>query len=488
MNDEKLLQYRLNRRLFLGRSGGTIGLAALASLSGQQSTISTSLGSSNSTESADLPYFPPRAKRVIYLFQSGGPSHIDLFDYKPRLRELHGQELPDSVRGDQRITGMTNGQTSFPVVAPMVNFQRHGECGAWVSDHLPHTAKRIDDITIIRSLHTKAINHDPAVTCINTGTQQLGHPSTGAWVSYGLGSINENLPAYVVLHSRSSRSNMQPLFARLWGAGFLPSNYQGVQFRSGGDPVLYLSNPAGVNAQRRRWMLDSLAELNGLLSERMGDPEIETRISQYEMAFRMQSSVPQLMDLSDEPDATFELYGKDSRKPGTYARNCLLARRLAERNVRFIQLFHRGWDHHSNLPTNIKSQCREIDQASAALLTDLKRRGLLDETLVIWGGEFGRTIYSQGKLTKSNHGRDHHGRCFTIWMAGGGIKAGFKYGRTDDYCYNILENPMHIGDFNATLLHCLGVDHRRLTYNYQGLDQRLTGVEQEARVVREILA
>ncbi len=487
MNDRLRLQSRLNRRLFLGRSAGSIGLAALGSLLGQEGRLLATPGSTvASAGEADL-YFPVRAKRVIFLFQSGGPSHADLFDYKPRLRELHGTELPDSVRGDQRITGMTNGQTSFPVVAPMVDFQRRGESGAWVSDHLPHTAKIVDDITIIKSMTTEAINHDPAVTYINTGTQQLGHPSTGAWVNYGLGSMNDNLPAYVVLHSRSSRSAMQPLFARLWGAGFLPSNYQGVQFRGGGDPVLYLSNPSGVNTKRRRWMLDSLAELNGMLSERMGDPEIETRIEQYEMAFRMQSSVPQLMDLADETDATFDLYGEEARKPGSYARNCLLARRLVERDVRFVQLFHRGWDHHSDLPTHIKSQCKEVDQASAALVTDLKRRGLLDETLVVWGGEFGRTIYSQGTLTANNHGRDHHGRCFTIWMAGGGIKPGFQFGNTDDYCYNIHENPVGISDFNATLLHCLGVDHRYLTYQYQGLDQRLTGVEQEARVVQEIL-
>ena len=482
-------QRQMTRRYLLGRTAGCLGAAALASLAGG-STATAALSSRPATAGLglrELPHFPPTAKRVIYLFQSGGPSHVDLFDYHPRLRDLHGTELPDSVRQGQRITGMTSGQSNFPVVAPMFKFARQGQVGTWVSELLPHTAKIVDELTIVKSLHTEAINHDPAITFINTGTQQLGKPSMGAWLSYGLGCETQNLPAYVVLISKANRPNMQPLFARLWGSGFLPSSHQGVRFRAGKDPVLYLSNPPGVTPDRRRSMLDSLAALNEIHFEQSRDPETETRIQQYEMAYRRQTSVPELMDLSDESEHTFKLYGEAARRPGTYAANCLLARRLAERGVRFIQLFHRDWDQHFRLPRDIAEQCRDTDQASAGLVMDLKERGLLDDTLVIWGGEFGRTIYSQGALTATDHGRDHHGRCFTAWMAGGGARAGYEHGETDDYCYNVVRDPVHINDLNATILHAMGIDHERFTFPYQGLDQRLTGVE-GARVERRLLS
>ena len=488
-NGAEQTQRRMTRRYLLGRTAGCLGAAAFASLAGR-GAATAALSSSPPAEGlglSGLPHFPPTAKRVIYLFQSGGPSHVDLFDYHPKLRELHGTELPDSVRQGQRITGMTSGQSNFPVVAPMFKFARHGQVGTWVSELLPHTAKVVDELTIVKSLHTEAINHDPAITFINTGTQQLGKPSMGAWLSYGLGCETQNLPAYVVLISKANRPNMQPLFARLWGSGFLPSSHQGVRFRAGKDPVLYLSNPPGVTPDRRRSMLDSLAALNEIQFQQSQDPETETRIQQYEMAYRMQTSVPELMDLSDESEHTFKLYGEAARKPGTYAANCLLARRLAERGVRFIQLFHRDWDQHFRLPRDISEQCRDTDQASAGLVMDLKERGLLDDTLVIWGGEFGRTIYSQGALTATDHGRDHHGRCFTAWMAGGGARAGYEHGETDDYCYNVVRDPVHINDLNATILHAMGIDHERFTFPYQGLDQRLTGVE-GARVERRLLS
>ncbi|QDT71500.1 DUF1501 domain-containing protein [Lacipirellula limnantheis] len=480
-------QRQMTRRYLLGRTAGYLGAAAFASLGGRGARAA--LSSSPPAQGlglGGLPHFPPTAKRVIYLFQSGGPSHVDLFDYHPRLRELHGTELPDSIRQGQRITGMTSGQSNFPVVAPMFKFARHGQVGTWVSELLPHTAKIVDELTIVKSLHTEAINHDPAITFINTGTQQLGKPSMGAWLSYGLGCETQNLPAYVVMVSKANRPNMQPLFARLWGSGFLPSSHQGVRFRAGKDPVLYLSNPPGVSPDRRRSMLDSLAALNEIQFQQSQDPETETRIQQYEMAYRMQTSVPELMDLSDESDQTFKLYGESARRPGTFAANCLLARRLAERGVRFIQLFHRDWDQHFRLPRDIAEQCRDTDQASAGLVMDLKERGLLDDTLVIWGGEFGRTIYSQGALTATDHGRDHHGRCFSAWMAGGGVRAGYEHGETDDYCYNIVRDPVHINDLNATILHTMGIDHERFTFPYQGLDQRLTGVE-GARVEPRLL-
>jgi hypothetical protein len=465
------------RRSFLGMTG--LGLGAIAARSLLAADHSAPGGGTTGS------HFPPTAKRVIYLFQSGGPSHIDLFDHKPGLEKVHGQDLPDSVRQGQRLTGMTSGQKNLPVCKSLAAFQQRGESGQWISDLLPYTAKVADHLAVIRSMHTEAINHDPGITFINTGSQFPGRPSMGSWVSYGLGSTNENLPAYVVLVSQGTGKNPgQPIFSRLWGSGFLPSNHQGVQFRSGKDPVLFINDPAGVARSDRRAMLDDLAGLNRIRHDELADPEILTRISQYEMAFRMQTSAPDLADLSDEPDSIFALYGDDARRPGTFAYNCLLARRMAERGVRFTQLFHRGWDQHDNLPTHLANQCRDTDQASAALITDLQQRGLLEDTLVIWGGEFGRTVYGQGQL---GSGRDHHGRCFSMWAAGGGIKAGTSYGTTDDYSYNIVENPVHIRDLNATLLHCLGMDHNRFTFRFQGLNQKPTGVE-AAKVVSGILA
>jgi hypothetical protein len=417
----------------------------------------------------------------------GGPAQMELFDYKPTLWDQHGKELPASVRGDQRLTGMTSGQKSLPIAAPrQFTFKQHGASGAWISDLMPQLAGVADDICFVKSLHTEAINHDPAVTLLQTGHQQPGRPSFGAWTSYGIGSENADLPGFVVLLSDGSAARpADPLYARLWGTGFLPSSHQGVNFRKSGDPVLYLSNPTGIDPATRRRMLDGIAKLNQKQFATFGDPEIETRIAQYEMAYRMQTSVPELADLSKETEATFDLYGEDARRPGTFAANCLLARRLAERDVRFIQLYHRGWDQHYNLPSDIRQQCQDVDRACAALISDLKQRGLLDETLIVWGGEFGRTAYSQGKLTATDYGRDHHGRCFTMWLAGGGIKPGISHGMTDDYCYNIVENPVHVHDLNATMLHCLGIDHERLTFRFQGRDYRLTDVHGE--VVREIL-
>ena len=419
---------------------------------------------------------------------SGGPSHIDLFDYKPKLKDYHGEELPDSVRNGQRITGMTSGQKSFPCVAPMFKFAQHGQSGTWMSELLPNIGGIADDIAIVRSVNTEAINHDPATTYLQTGSQQPGRPSFGAWLSYGLGSENENLPAFVVMISQGSGNKTdQPIFSRLWGSGFLPSKHQGVRFRSGDDPVLYLSNPKGIDRDDRRTVLDGLNQLNAMAAQQVGDPEINTRIAQYEMAFRMQTSVPDLTDLAGESKETLELYGiTDSSEDGGFARNCLLARKMAERGVRFIQLMHRGWDQHSSLPSQIRGQCKDVDRPAAALVLDLKRRGLLDETLVVWGGEFGRTVYSQGALTKDNYGRDHHGRCFSLWMAGGGIKPGTSIGETDDFCYNVTKDPVHIHDLNATLLHCLGIDHTRLTYKFQGRDFRLTDVH--GNVVPALLA
>jgi len=432
-----------------------------------------------------VPHFAPRAKRVIYLFQSGGPSHLELFDYKPKLKDLHGSELPDSIRMGQRLTGMTSGQTSFPVIAPKFAFAQHGQSGAWISELLPHTAGIVDELCIVRSLHTEAINHDPAITFIQTGSQQPGRPSLGAWLSYGLGSEAADLPAFVVMISHGTGKDAnQGLLERLWGAGFLPSSHQGVKLRAGADPVLYLSDPPGIDRDFRRLMLDGLAELNRQQHEQAGDPEIEARIAQYEMAFRMQASVPELTDLSQETEETLEMYGPNARTPGTFAANCLLARRMAERGVRCIQLYHRGWDMHGGLPENLPKQCDDIDQPQAALVADLRRRGLLDETLVVWGGEFGRTVYGQGGL-QDNYGRDHHGRCFSVWMAGGGVRGGIVHGETDDFGYNVVADPVHIHDFNATLLHCLGTEHERLIFRSQGRDYRLTDVE--GRVVRELL-
>jgi len=467
---------QLLRRAFL-RNGSLGGIAA-ASLLGHTPAA-------KGEEQQKEPHFEPKAKRVIYLFQSGGPSQLELLDYKPKLKDLHGTELPDSIRNGQRLTGMTSGQKSFPVVAPKFSFQQAGSNGGWYSELLPYTAGIADDLCVVRSMHTEAINHDPAITFIQTGSQQPGRPSIGSWLSYGLGSEAEDLPAFVVMISHGTgRDANQGLLDRLWGSGFLPSSHQGVKFRSGTEAVLYLNDPPGLRRSMRREMLDRLQTLNKLEFEREGDPEIAARISQYEMAFRMQSSVPDLTDLSDETEKTFELYGPDAKKPGTFAANCLLARRMVERGVRFVQLYHRGWDNHGNLPSNIPKQCKDIDQPQAALVKDLKERGLLDDTIVIWGGEFGRTVYSQGSL-QDDYGRDHHGRCFSMWMAGGGFKPGVNVGQTDDYGYNIVEQPVHIHDLQATLLHCLGFDHERLTYRYQGRDFRLTDVH--GKVCRELL-
>ncbi len=480
MNLPREHELLLTRRQLFGRAATGIGTAALASL------LNPSVLNAGGVLGA--PHFAPKAKRVIYLFMSGGPSHIDLFDYKPKLKDHHGQELPGSVRMGQRITGMTAGQSTFPCVAPMFKFSQHGKSGAWVSELLPNIAKVVDDIAIVKSVNTEAINHDPATTYIQTGSQQPGRPSLGAWLSYGLGSENQDLPAFIVMISQGSGNKTdQPIFSRLWGSGFLPTQHQGVRFRSGDDPVLYLSNPPGMDRETRRRMLDGVGRLNQMAAESFGDPEINTRISQYEMAYRMQTSVPGLTDLSGESRETIDLYGIDDKGvDGGFARNCLLARRMVERGVRFVQLMHRGWDQHSALPMQIRGQCKDIDKPSAALVMDLKRRGLLDDTLVIWGGEFGRTVYSQGALTKDNYGRDHHGRCFTVWMAGGGIKPGISHGETDDYCYNVVKDPVHIHDLNATVLRCLGIDHTRLTFRFQGRDFRLTDVH--GNVVKELLA
>ena len=434
-----------------------------------------------------LPHHTPTAKRIIYLFQSGGPAQMDLFDHKPGMEDYFDVELPDSVRMGQRITTMTSGQERFPVAPSKYAFAKHGESGAELSELLPHTAKVVDDLAIVRSVHTESINHDPGITFIQTGHEQPGRPSLGAWLDYGLGSSNADLPGYVVLISRGSQTRPpQALFSRLWGTGFLPSEHQGVTLRASGDPVLYLSNPPGIDRPSRRRMLDGLARLNAKQFEAKGDPETAARTAQYELAYRMQESVPELVDLSTEPQHVLDLYGPEVQRPGTYAYHCLLARRLAERGVRCIQLFHRGWDHHDNLPTHLPALARDTDQPGAGLIQDLKQRGLLDDTLVVWGGEFGRTAYCQGTLTRENYGRDHHPRCFTMWLAGGGVRAGITYGRTDDFSYNVVEDPVHIHDLNATLLHCLGVDHERLTYRFQGRDFRLTDVH--GRVVREILA
>lgn len=464
----------LTRRQLLGRASAGIGTAALASLLGEGQGFAA-------------PHFAPKAKRVIYLFMHGGPSQLDLFDHKPGLKKLHGQEMPPSVLGDQRLTGMTSGQKSKPITSSLFNFQQHGQSGAWMSELLPNMGRVADEMCIIRSMNTEAINHDPGVTLLQTGHQQPGRPSFGAWASYGLGSENASLPAFVVLISRGSAARpADPLYARLWGSGFLPSNHQGVSFRSSGDPVLYLSNPPGISAASRRDELDVIQALNRRQLAQQLDPEIETRITQYEMAYRMQTSVPDLISLKDESAATFEAYGPQSRVPGSFAANCLLARRMAESGVRFIQLYHRGWDQHYNLPSDLRLQCGDIDQPCAALISDLKQRGLLEDTLIVWGGEFGRTTYSQGVLEPTNHGRDHHGRCFTMWLAGGGVKPGLQFGETDDFCFNVARDPMHVHDLNATLLHLLGIDHERLTYRAEGRDFRLTDVH--GRVVRAVMA
>ncbi len=470
------------RRQFFGRGAKGLGGAALASL----------LGRSGMLAAPGVPHpaltHAPKAKRAIYLFMSGAPSQMDMFDYKPAMTDMFDKDLPDSVRSGQRLTTMTSGQSRFPIAPSMYDFKQHGKGGTWVSELLPHTAKVVDDMAVIKTVWTEAINHDPAITYIQTGRQIPGLPSIGAWLSYGLGNLNDNLPTFVVLNATwTGRKEAQALFARLWGSGPLPSKHAGVALRSAGDPVLYLSNPNGIDRKLRREMIDGVKAFNQKNYEEVGDQVIRDRIEQYEMAFRMQASVPELTDVSGEPDSVYEMYGPDSRKPGTFAYNCLLARRLAERGVRFTQIFHRGWDQHNVLPKDLPNQCRDIDQPTRALLTDLKQRGLLDETLVVWGGEFGRTVYCQGKLTPTNYGRDHHPKCFTMWMAGAGIKGGVSHGTTDEFCYNIIRNPVHIRDISATILDQLGIDHERLSVRFQGLDLRLTGVE-KAEPIKGILA
>jgi len=470
----------LSRRHFLHRFGMGLGGMALAHLLGAE----TAAGETALTGASGLTHFPPRARRVIYLFMAGGPSQLETFDYKPLLNQRQGENLPDSVRLGQRLTGMSGNQAVLPLAGSKFGFKRHGQAGVWVSDLLPHTAQIADDLCIVRSMFTEAINHDPAITFMQTGSQLSGRPSIGAWLNYGLGTDNQNLPAFVVLITPGKVD--QPLYSRLWGSGFLPSQYQGVQFRSGNEPVLYLTDPPGIARAGRREVLDGLRDLHEIQRQQFADPEIDARIAQYEMAFRLQTSVPEAVDVSNEPESVLSLYGPDVRKPGTFAANCLRARRLAERGVKFIQLYHQGWDQHGNLPKGIATQCRETDQPAAGLIMDLKQRGMLEDTLVIWGGEFGRTNYSQGKLTATDYGRDHHPRCFTTWMAGGGVKPGMVYGETCEFGYNIVKDPVHVHDFHATLLHLLGLDHERLTFKHQGRRFRLTDVS--GRVATELLA
>jgi len=471
----------VTRRQFLGKASLGIGSAALASL------LNPRLFAANSSSGSPLPHFAAKAKRVIWLTQAGAPSQLETFDYKPGLAAMFDKDMPASVRGDQRLTGFTSGQGRLPIAPSVYKFSQHGQSGMWLSELLPHTAKLADDICVIRSMHTEAINHDPAMTLMQTGHMNGGRPSFGAWVSYGLGTMNENLPSFVAMVSRpSGPTNAQPLHERMWGSGFLPAKYQGVRFNSGKDPVLFLNNPPGITTARRRAMLDDLGGLNHLALNDYQDPETRNRIDQFEMAFRMQASVPELSDISQEPEKVFEAYGPESKKPGSFAANCILARRLAERGVRFIQLYHRGWDQHDNLPAGIKSQCYDVDQPSAALIMELKERGLLEDTLVIWGGEFGRTVFSQGALTANNYGRDHHPRCFSIWMAGAGLRGGQVFGETDDFSYNVVKDPVHIHDLNATALHLLGIDHTRLTHRFQGRDFRLTDVH--GHIIQKILA
>ncbi|MFN3324189.1 MAG: DUF1501 domain-containing protein [Bryobacteraceae bacterium] len=468
------------RRQFFACGARGLGVAALASLLGEELTAKTLPG---------LPHFAPKAKRAIYLHMVGAPPQIDLFDYKPGMKQWYDKDLPDSIRQGQRLTTMTSGQARFPIAPSVFEFKQHGQSGAWISELLPYTARMADDICIIRTMHTEAINHEPAITFIQTGNMLAGRPCIGSWIAYGLGSMNRDLPTFVVLNANHThpKANVQAISARLWSAGFLSAEYAGVALRSGVDPVLYINDPEGVPSQVRRRMLDALGELNRMQHQKIGDPETLVRVAQYEMAFRMQSSVPELTDLSAEPESTYKLYGEDARQGGSFANACLMSRRLVERGVRFVQVYHRGWDVHGLLPEVLPSQCKDVDQACWGLIQDLKSRGMLDDTLVVWGGEFGRTIYSQGKLTPTDYGRDHHPRCFSLWMAGGGIKPGVVHGETDEFSYNIVRDPVHVRDFQATLLHLFGIDHERFTYKFQGLDQRLTGVER-ASVVKEILA
>ena len=468
------------RRQFFGQAARGLGVAALATMLGE----GTLLASENSSPKAvgglpGLPHFAPKAKRAIYLHMVGAPPQMDLFDYKPQMKDWFDKDLPDSVRQGQRLTTMTSGQTRFPIAPSVFKFQQHGQSGSWISELLPHTAKMVDDMAILRSMHTEAINHEPAITFIQTGNMIAGKPCMGAWIAYGLGSMNQDLPTFVVLNATHThpKAGVQAISARLWSAGFLSAQYSGVALRSAGDPVLYINNPEGISSSLRRRMLDAVGQLNQVQHEQIHDPETLTRIAQYEMAFRMQTSVPELTNLVQEPESTYKLYGEEARKGGTFANSCLMARRLVERGVRFVQVYHRGWDVHNSLPDVLPSQCRDVDQGCWALVQDLKSRGLLEDTVVIWGGEFGRTIYSQGKLTPTDHGRDHHPRCFSLWLAGGSVKGGVVYGETDEFSYNVVKDPVHVRDLQATLLHLFGINHEKFTFKYQGLDQRLTGVE-----------
>ena len=476
-----------SRRAWLGRGLGALGAAAVASLLGDAGGRAGATGAAGD-DRAQGPHFAPRAKHVIYLHMVGGPSQLDLFDHKPNLQDWYDKELPESIRAGQRLTTMTSGQKRFPIAPSKFRFTRRGECGMWMNDLLPHLGAAADDICWMRSLHTEAINHEPAMSQMQTGNQVTGRPCLGAWTSYGLGSLNRNLPTFVVMVATpSNREQEQAISGRVWSSGFLPGMHAGVSFRAQGDPILFINNPPGVSGEARRITLDGIAQLNQITAQRFGDPETETRIGQYEMAYRMQSSVPELTAIDKEPAHTWALYGEDARKPGTFANSALMARRLVERGVRFVQIYHNNWDHHGNVAGRMPSQCKDVDQACGGLLADLKQRGMLDDTLVIWGGEFGRTVYSQGGVSKENYGRDHHPRCFTMWMAGGGVKAGHIHGETDEFSYNIVRDPIHIRDFHATILHQLGFDHQRMVYRYQGLDTRLTGVE-KAEVIRALLA
>ncbi|WP_165072967.1 DUF1501 domain-containing protein [Paludisphaera rhizosphaerae] len=487
-----LEEYALSetRRQFFRRGGNAVGWAALAALLGREGRVLG--GDVLAKPAAHVPpiptHFAPKAKRVVYLHMVGGPSQMDLFDYKPKMDAMYDKDLPESIRNGQRLTTMTSGQARFPIAPSKYKFQQHGESGMWVSEMLPYTAKMVDDLCFIRSMHTEAINHEPAVSMLQTGNQITGRPCLGSWVSYGLGSLNEDLPTFVVLVARPTNTEqLQAISARLWSSGYLPGEHAGVSFRNAGDPILYINNPPGVPKEVRRNTLDGLRALNEMNLRQVGDPETRTRIEQYELAFRMQASVPELTDTSGEPESTYQLYGEDARKPGSFANSILLTRRLLERGVRFVQIYHNNWDHHANVGGRMPFQCRDVDQPCHGFIQDLKQRGMFDDTLVIWGGEFGRTIYSQGGLSHDNYGRDHHPRCFTMWMAGGGAKPGAVYGETDEFSYNIVKDPVHIHDFHATILHLLGYDHERFTYRYQGLDQKLTGVE-PAHVIKALLA
>ena len=476
------------RRQFFQRGARGLGIAALATMLGEELRANPSLKQSVGGLPG-LPHFAPKAKRAIYMHMVGAPPQMDLLDYKPVMSDWYDKNLPDSVRQGQRLTTMSAGQSRFPVAPSIYKFAQYGQSGTWISELLPYTAKMVDEIAILRSLHTEAINHEPAITFMQTGNMIAGKPCVGAWLAYGLGSMNQDLPTFVVLNANHSnpKANVQAISARMWSAGFLSAQYSGVALRAGGEPVLYINNPDGVPAGLRRSMLDGLSELNQIEYQKIADPETQVRIAQYEMAYRMQASVPELTDLSKESEQTYNLYGDEARKGGTFANACLMARRLAERGVRFVQIYHRGWDVHGKLPSVLPSQCKDVDQACWALVQDLKQRGMLEDTLVIWGGEFGRTIYSQGKLTPTDYGRDHHPRCFSLWMAGGGVKPGVVYGETDEFSYNIAKDSVHVRDFQATILHLFGIDHERFTYKYQGLDQKLTGVE-KASVVKAVLA